>query len=152
MTSEATALDSPAGVRARASIEVREVGRGGLGEAVRRAASRLPVRLVVRERYHWYVIDAADVPPPSPLPTKFSLFLAGPDDLPEVEGLDASFERAEEWLDAVHELWMVRDGNRVVSSCWVFVGRAPTAAARHGWLQLPPGTVNPERARSTRRT
>ena len=80
------------------------------------------------------------------LPEGFSVVRATEADLPLLDQLGTNFDRAAEFLAAGHRLWLVHDGDRAIYSAWTFAGRAPTDAARTGWIELPEGMLNPEDA------
>ena len=49
--------------------------------------------------------------------------------------------RARALLRRGHELWIAREGDDAVFACWLWLRKAPVAAARSGWIALPEHTA-----------
>ncbi|PWW21799.1 hypothetical protein JD79_00940 [Geodermatophilus normandii] len=109
-----------------------------------RVGARLPVSFSERRRYHWFWVPATAERRSKPLPEGFELVLAGEQDLPLLRQTGADFPRARAFLAAGHHLWLVRRGDDVAFSAWVFRGSAPTDMTSTGWMPLPDGVVNQE--------
>ena len=122
---------------------VRSLRRDDVRRLIHMAAQRLPFTVYVHQRFCWTEMDLGTAPV-LPLPEGLVLTSAGVDDLGALRELGAWFERSRDWLDAGHELWLVRDGERPVGSFWVFHGMAPTDSAPHGWVSMPDGMINIE--------
>lgn len=125
------------------------VARHGLVGAIRRAvviAGRMAGRVpCLRERHVWYRLDLTSERPRINLPAGLELIRSGEDELPLLEQFETvgRFE-ARRRLASGAELWIVRDGQQAVFSCWIFHGRMPVFAARGGSLDLPPGVAGLE--------
>jgi hypothetical protein len=91
--------------------------------------------------YRWSWAPADRPAPHAVLPDGFELVEATEADLPLLRQVDADFPRARDFLAAGHRLWLVRRGSELAFSAWTFIGRAPTDAARSGWIALPEGVV-----------
>jgi RimJ/RimL family protein N-acetyltransferase len=123
----------------RAVIAVRRHGARG---AVARALRRLVRRLRVHERHFWYELDLHSSRPRRELPEGFALNPAEESDLVQIAALPeaTTIPVMRRWRAQGHELWTVGSGGRVAFVCWIFRGRAPVAAAKGHWIDLP-GTI-----------
>ena len=124
---------------------VRGLRRHGLRESLRRGGTRAWTRLYLHERHVWSTLRLADARPQPTLADGYELFRATAADLPlldQLGGADAG-EGAER-LAGGAELWLIRHGEEIVYSGWVFHGHAPTIAGPGGRVRLPRGTANPE--------
>jgi RimJ/RimL family protein N-acetyltransferase len=124
----------------RALIAIR---RHGVRDAFARAARRLAWRVHAHERHTWYELDVEAERPRPALANGFRLRLAEEPDLARVAALrEATTVPVMRRLRAAgHELWIV-DGSGVLGfACWVFRARAPVAAAKGRWIDLPESVV-----------
>ena len=57
--------------------------------------------------------------------------------LPKLRWTETGEERLQRvaWED--HELWVAETGGHPAFACWIFRGRAPVAAAKGHWIDLP---------------
>jgi ribosomal protein S18 acetylase RimI-like enzyme len=117
--------------------------RDGLAAVAHRVAVRGARRLFMREEHIWFVLPLDTDRPAASLPDGFRLERAAEADaealarLPNQPNADALRER----IAGRADVYVVRYGDRAAFACSVFVDRTPVAAARGGWLALPPGTV-----------
>lgn len=110
----------------------------------RRLAGRVLGPFYRHQTFLWMWSPAGPREPEPTLPDGFSLVHGTEADLPLLAQLGTGFDRAGEFLAAGHRLWLLLEGDRLVFASWTFIGRAPTDAARTGWIELPEGTFNPE--------
>lgn len=123
---------------------LRAVRRDGVGQVLRRAAGRALVRLYVRESHVWVALRLAEERPRPALAAGYLLSRGGVADVPALHELGVDVQQAARRLAHGAELWLIRYGQDIVYSGWVFHGSAPTIAGPHGQVRLPPGSVNPE--------
>lgn len=98
--------------------------------------------MFVKESHVWYDLDLRAERPSRQLPAGLTVGRAAPADADLLEGLDAATPaRARELMARGGELWLVRSAEQAAFACWIFAGETPVAAARTGFLQLPPGIV-----------
>jgi RimJ/RimL family protein N-acetyltransferase len=124
----------------RGVIAVRRHGARG---AFARATRRFVRRLHAHERHTWYELDLRTSRPGLALPQDFALRAADDADLAQIATLpEATTVPVMRRLRAEgHELWIV-DGSGVVAFvCWIFRARAPVAAAKGHWIDLPHSVV-----------
>jgi GNAT superfamily N-acetyltransferase len=116
----------------------------GARQVLQAGAERLPFTFRLRDRFIWLQVAPADISPRRPLPEGMELTRGRVEDLPLLDEVGARFDRAAEFLAAGHDWWLLREAGRLVYSAWIFHGIAPFDAAPHGWIPLPPRTVNLE--------
>src|SRR3989440_11080338 len=107
------------------------------------ALRRLRRRVRSRERHVWFQLALGGERPRPRLPRGFELRLARDGELDavaELPGTD-SVPAMRRTRGQGNDLWVVDAGGRVAFACWIFHGRTPVAAARGGWIDLPPGIV-----------
>ena len=65
------------------------------------------------------------------------------DDIPAASELPTPVSPvvAERLLETGAELWLIRQGERVASACWIFLDAAPAISAPQGIFRLPSGTA-----------
>jgi len=124
----------------RAVIAIR---RHGARRAVARAARRLVRRLHAHEQHTWYELDLQVSRPRLALPQDLRLRLAEDDDLAQIEALPdtTSVPVMRRLRSEGHQLWIVDGHSGVGFVCWVFRTRAPVAAAKGRWIDLPDSVV-----------
>jgi hypothetical protein len=130
-------------LRTRSSAALRRQGSVGV---VRIAMRRLGRKLYRREEHIWYavpLVELADVPLPSGC-TVVRATTAEELEIASQTGKDATVARG--LIEEGHDLWLARDGDVGVFTCWIFRCEAPALAARGGWFTLPPQTVAVEDA------
>jgi RimJ/RimL family protein N-acetyltransferase len=98
----------------------------------------------VRERHVWSALRLSDERPRPVLAAGYELFRATAADLPLLSQLGGGAEQGSERLAGGADLWMIRHGEEMVYSGWVFHGHAPTIAGPNGQVRLPLDTANPE--------
>ncbi|MGH8371274.1 MAG: GNAT family N-acetyltransferase [Gammaproteobacteria bacterium] len=124
------------------------VYRHGVIGCMRRGLNRLRRNMdrlrYLRERHIWYRLDLTCQRPSVELLAGFELVQGSLDDLLLVEQLGGTgvFEAERRLSMGVNaDLWIVRNGQDAIFSCWIFRQRAPVLASRSGWLTLPADTV-----------
>jgi RimJ/RimL family protein N-acetyltransferase len=116
----------------------REAFRRHGGRGVLRAgAQRVAATLYLREDHVWYALPLGSVQQTRELPADLELVRAKPDDAALAVQHDRRPDEVARQVDEGHELWIVRDDDRVAFSCWIYVGRAPAIAAPGGWFAVP---------------
>lgn len=125
--------------RVVSSLRVR-----GLAPTLVSVCDALRRSLWLHETHVWSSLDLRTERPHLPLPAPFSWTLGTDDDIPRLGVLGIDVEGARRRRAAGHDVWLIRDGDLLVYAGWVFHRVAPTAAARTGWVELLPGTSNPE--------
>lgn len=116
--------------------------RDGIRAALARAweLGRRPV--YNKEEHVWYQLDVKAERPRREFVEGVRLVRAGMDDAHRVEEVGQFEDDARERLAAGNDLWLALDDQgRTLFACWTFRAETPVAAAPHGQLQLPAGTV-----------
>jgi RimJ/RimL family protein N-acetyltransferase len=117
------------------------LGRHGIRGAARLAVHKLLHKAYLHEEHVWYVLPL-DRAGERQLPDGMRLVRSTIEK--PVVAEERNPRRLDKHLREGHELWTVRDGDAVAFHCWIFRGTCPSAAARGGWFELPPGVVNLE--------
>jgi hypothetical protein len=122
----------------------RSLGRHGFAGTARLAAARAGGLAYLREHHLWYELDLGGERPRRELADGLALGRAGKGELARLEELPSilASEAATRLAQGV-EWWLVRDGDVLAFSCWVFHDGAPVLAARGGKLALPERTSFP---------
>jgi ribosomal protein S18 acetylase RimI-like enzyme len=112
--------------------------REGASGAAAKASKRVGRQLFLREDHIWYAMVLAGDRPRRELPDGFEVRRGGVGDIDALEAImnQPSAELARDNLGP-GELYLVTRGDDVVFACWIYPDRAPVAAARGGWMQLP---------------
>ena len=99
-------------------------------------------RVVLNESHIWYELDPASERPRRVLEPDLVLRRGEVADVSMLAELNTIHgEAARRRLEQGNDLWLVRDGGQLLFSCWIFRGRAPAVAARHGAFELAHGMV-----------
>ena len=124
----------------RGLIAIRRHGARG---AFARATRRFAWRLRAHERHTWYELDLRTSRAALPLPEDLALRLAEDADLAQIAALpEATTVPVMRRLRAEgHDLWIVDGSDVVTFMCWIFRARAPVAAAKGRWIDLPDSVV-----------
>lgn len=97
------------------------------------------------QRHVWYYLNLSHERPLIMLPAELEFVRAGTDELPYLEQLPTiGLFEARRRLASGADLWIIREGQQAVFSCWTFHAQMPVLAARGGSLELPRGTVGLE--------
>jgi RimJ/RimL family protein N-acetyltransferase len=138
----ATASPEPIGMFGELARLTRALQRYGVGECVRLAAGHLRRLAYLRESHVWYRLELPQDLQPIGLPPGFEVVRAEERDLHLLEQLPSIGPRAaRRRLADGADLWIARQGGRAAFACWIFHRKTPAAAARCGWLNLPPRTA-----------
>jgi RimJ/RimL family protein N-acetyltransferase len=97
----------------------------------------LLIAVYQHERHVWYAA-APEAVKARLLPKGFKLQRSGLADLDRLsESNLCGWTAGEKFLAEGGDLWIVREGERIVFCCWIFRKRMPTVVARCGWKDLP---------------
>jgi len=127
-------------------IDVGRLERGLRRHGVRGfvpAAARLGLRrLYSLEAHVWYELPLGENRPSRPLADGLELVRGTVDDVPALVGLwPMDRWSARRRMQDGATLWLVREGESIAFSCWIFEAWVPFRAAAGGKISLPAGTV-----------
>src|SRR4051812_15110599 len=112
--------------------------------SARRFVGRKVSRVCRRRVYRWFWAPVEQPLVDVLLPAGFEFTRGTEEDLPLLAQVGADFARARDFLAAGHRLWLVRRGDQVAFSGWIFLGSAPTDSVRTGWMPLDDDLGNHE--------
>jgi ribosomal protein S18 acetylase RimI-like enzyme len=137
-----TSMSKQPSIATRAWRRLRRYGpRGSLA----RAASLAWRYVHLRDRHIWLELPLNGTRARRQLPEGVALRRGGREDLPALEQLPTlGYRAARRRLRSGAALWLAAEGDQSAFACWIFAGRTPVFAARHGWVELPPGAVSLE--------
>lgn len=142
------ALDFPGALHLGARA-LRVARRDGVRATAQRLSEAARTYAALEEQHLWHELDLTELASPPPMPEGVTLLRAGPGEahlLALLDGLDGAFagDAARERLAEGAEVWIAVRDQTPLFSCWVFPRRAPTIAARGGWLELAPDMASLE--------
>jgi ribosomal protein S18 acetylase RimI-like enzyme len=108
-----------------------------------KVAGRLRPHLFLEEEHVWSELRLTSELAERPLPDGMVLVQGTVGDIPAASELPTPVSPvvAARLLEQGAELWLIRQGERVASACWIFLDAAPAIAAPRGVFRLPAGTA-----------